>query len=117
GIKGGLAAMIAIVLLKWINPPGPASIPLIAWTLTILGRPFLKAGGSGDMRAVKNAFLAALGLAACAGLLILTTPFLADYLVMNLALFFILFGFGFFTARIVGSNFWTQITLLTISAF
>ena len=27
-VKGGLAAVISIVLLKWINPPGPASIPL-----------------------------------------------------------------------------------------
>ena len=117
GVKGGLAAVISILLLKWINPPGPTAIPLMAWTLTILSRPFLRAGGTGDLRAFQNSFLAALGLAACAGLLILTTPFLADYLVMNLALFLILFVFGFFTARISGVNFWIQIGLLTISVF
>jgi uncharacterized membrane protein YccC len=117
GVKGGLAAVISILLLKWINPPGPTSIPLVAWTLTILTRPFLRAGGTGDLRAFQNSFLAALGLAACAGLLILATPFLADYLVMNLALFLILFGFGFLTARIAGVNFWMQISLLTISTF
>jgi uncharacterized membrane protein YccC len=115
GVKGGLAAAISILLLKWINPPGPTAIPLMAWTLTVLSRPFLRAGGTGDLRAFQNSFLAALGLAACAGLLILTTPFLADYLVMNLALF--LFVFGFFTARISGVNFWIQMGLLTISVF
>ena len=46
-IKGGLTAVIAIVWLQWLNPPGSGSFPLMAWTLTIMGRPFLRAGGSG----------------------------------------------------------------------
>jgi hypothetical protein len=70
GIKGGLAATISVLLLMWINPPGPGSIPLVAWLLTVLGRPFLRAGGTGDLRSFQNSFLAALGLAVCAGLLI-----------------------------------------------
>jgi len=117
GVKGGLSAVISIVLLKWINPPGPASIPLMAWTLSIFGRPFVRAGGMGDLRSFQNGFLAALVLTACAALLILTTPFLADYLVMNLALFFILFVFGFVTFRIPGVTLWIQITYLSISTF
>jgi uncharacterized membrane protein YccC len=117
GIKGGLAAVISILLLMWINPPGPTSIPLVAFFLTVLGRPFLRAGGTGDLRSFQNSFLAALGLAACAGLLILTTPFLADYLVMNLALFLMLFVFGFITARSAGVNFWMQIGILTVFIF
>jgi uncharacterized membrane protein YccC len=117
GVKGGLAAVISVLLLKWINPPGPASIPLMAWTLTILGRPILRAGGSGDLRAFQNAFLASIGLAVGAALLLLITPFLADYAVMNSVLFLILFVFGFVTARIPGINFWTQVTLIAISAF
>ena len=117
GIKGGLSAVISIVLLKWINPPGPTSIPLMAWTLSLFGRPFVRAGGTGDLRSFQNGFLAALALAACAALLILTTPFLADYLVLNLALFFILFWFGFLTAQIPGVTFWMQVTILSISAF
>ena len=117
GVKGGLAAAISILLLKWINPPGSSSIPLMAWTLTIFGRPFLRAGGTGDLRAFQNAFLAALILAGCAFLLFLTTPFLADYVVMNLALCLILFVFGFLTARIPGVTFSIQIAYLTISAF
>ena len=109
--------MISIVLLKWINPPGPASIPLMAWTLSLFGRPFVRAGGTGDLRSFQNSFLAALVLTACAALLILTTPFLADYLVMNSALFFILFWFGFVTIRIPGNTFSMQVTILSISTF
>jgi hypothetical protein len=97
GIKGGLAAVIAVLLLKWINPPGASSIPPMAWVLTIFGRPFLQAGGTGDLRAFQSASLKALALIGCASLLILTTPFLAGYTAMSLVLFLILFLFGFFT--------------------
>jgi uncharacterized membrane protein YccC len=116
-VKGGLAAVISIVLLKWINPPGPASVPLMAWLLTILGRPFLRVGGTGDLRAFQTAFRASLMLAACAALLILTTPFLVDYAAMDVALFLILFTLGFLTARIPGINFRIQLAYLTISVF
>src|SRR6202008_3353965 len=54
-------------------------------------------------------------LVGCAFLLNLTTPFLADYAVMNLVLFLILFVFGFLTARSAGINSWTHVGLLTIS--
>jgi hypothetical protein len=97
-VKGGLAAVISIVLLEWINPPGSASTPLMAWLLTILGRPFLRVGGTGDLRAFQTAFRASLMLVACAALLILTTPFLVDYAAMDVALFLILFTLGFLTA-------------------
>jgi hypothetical protein len=117
GVKGGLAAVIAVLLLKWINPPGSASIPPMAWILTIFGRPFLQAGGTGDLRAFQNAFLKALALAGCVFLLILITPFLAGYAVMNLVLFLILFVFGFLTARSAGINSWILVGFLTISAF
>src|SRR6202051_3182298 len=117
GVKGGLAAVISIVLLKWINPPGPTAIPLMAWLLTILGRPSLRVGGTGDLRAFQTAFRASLMLVACAALLILTTPFLADYAVMNLVLFLILFVFGFLTARISGINFSILVAQLSINAF
>ena len=117
GIKGGLAAVIAVLLLKWINPPGSPSIPPMAWVLTIFGRPFLQAGGTGDLRAFQNASLKALALISCAFLLILTMPFLAGYAVMNLVLFLILFTFGFLTARRAGINSWILVGFLTISAF
>ena len=84
----------------------------MAWTLTIMARPFLKAGGSGDLRAFQTALGASLFLPVYAVLLLLTTPFLANYAVMNLGLFLVLFTFSFFTARIPGINFWMQIGLL-----
>ncbi|HXM26528.1 MAG TPA: FUSC family protein [Chthoniobacterales bacterium] len=117
GVKGGLAAVIAVLLLKWINPPGSASIPPMAWILTIFGRSFLQAGGTGDLRAFQNGFLKALTLVGCVLLLILTTPFLAGYAVMNLVLFLILFIFGFLTARSPGINSWMLVGFLTISVF
>src|SRR5260221_1256991 len=116
GVKGGLAAVIAVLLLKWINPPGSASIPPMAWILTIFGRPFLQAGGTGDLRAFQNAFLKALTLVSCIFLLILTTPFLAGYAVMNFVLVLILVQFGFLTARSAGINSWMLVGFLTISA-
>jgi hypothetical protein len=36
---------------------------------------------------------------------------------MNLVLFLILFAFGFFTARMAGLTFWTQVAVLSISVF
>ena len=57
GVKAGLSGVISIVLLKWINPPGPASIPLMAWTVSLFGQPFVRAGGTGDLRSFQNAFL------------------------------------------------------------
>jgi len=48
---------------------------------------------------------------------LLITPFLANYLVMNLTLFAILFSLGFLTARIQGINFWILLAYLAISVF
>ena len=117
GIKGGLASVISLLLLKWIHPPGPAAIPLAAWLFSVFGLPFLRAGGTGDLRAFQNTFRAALCIAVCTVLLLLTTPFLADYAVMNLALFSILFVFGFLTVRVPGVNFWMLVTHLSLSSF
>jgi hypothetical protein len=116
GIKGGLAAVISIVFLKWIHPPGPANVPTWAWLLVVMNRFFLRLGGTGDLRAFQTMFCGSLILAACAVLLILTTPFLANYAVMNLILFLVLFTAGFLTVRIPGINFWMEFAFLTISA-
>jgi uncharacterized membrane protein YccC len=115
GIKGGLAALISIVCLKWIHPPGPASVPTWAWLLIVLGRSFFRLGGTGDLRAFQTALRGSLILAVCGALLILTAPFLASYAVMSLALFLLLFTAGFLTARIAGITFWMEFTFLTIS--
>jgi uncharacterized membrane protein YccC len=117
GIKGGLAAAIGVTLLMWIHPPGPASVPLMAWLATILTRPYIRLGGTGDLRAFQNAFLGCLALAGCAVVALATTPLLASYLAMNVALFLVLFGFGFATAKITGISFGMELAFLIISAF
>jgi uncharacterized membrane protein YccC len=117
GIKGALAAVVSVVLLMWINPPGPAALTLMAWVMTLFGRPYIRAGGTGDLRAFQNAFKGSLALIGCTILLLLTTTFLSNYVVMNLALFVILFVFGFFMAAAGGITFWIQMGLLTISTF
>ena len=117
GIKGGLVGVIAITLLKWIHPPGPSAIPLMAWIQTVLTRPFVRAGGTGDQRVFQNSFFGSLVLIGCTIVLLLTTPFLANYLVMNLTLFVILFSLGFLTARTPGINFWILLAYLGISVF
>ncbi|MBV8215618.1 MAG: FUSC family protein [Verrucomicrobia bacterium] len=117
GIKSGLVGVIAITLLKWIHPPGPNALPLMAWIQTVLTRPFMRAGGTGDQGIFQNSFFGSLILIGCANVLLLTTPFLANYLVMNLTLFAILFCLGFFTARMTGINFWILLAYLAISVF
>ena len=117
GIKGGLAAVISIVFLKWIHPPGAGNVPTWAWLFVVLSRLFLRLGGTGDLRAFQTTVRGCLILAACAILLILTTPFLANYAVMNLVLFLVLFAAGFLTVRISGVNLWMEFAFLTTSAF
>jgi uncharacterized membrane protein YccC len=53
----------------------------------------------------------------CAILLILTTPFLPSYAIMNLVLFLALFAVGFLTVSISGLSFWGLFAWLTIETF
>ena len=117
GIKGGLATVIAIVLIQSYHPPGPAAIPLAAWIMTIFSRPFLRAGGFGDLGLFQRVFWASLVFVAVVVLLLLVTPYLADYAAMCAALFAILFALGFCTARIAGFGFWAFLTILGVSTF
>jgi hypothetical protein len=117
GIKSGLVGVLAITLIKWIHPPGSTALPVMAWIQTVLTRPFIRAGGTGDKGIFQNAFFGSLILSGCIVALLLTTPFLANYLVMNLTLFAILFGLGFLSARIPGINFWMLFVYLFVSVF
>jgi len=113
--KAALAAALSLLLIRWIHPPGPAALPLAALLFSVLQRTFIRAGGTGDLRAFQRLFFACLILSVYAALLILITPFLADYLVMNLFLFIGLFIFGFMTARTPGFSFWAIVTILSTS--
>ncbi|HYY28188.1 MAG TPA: hypothetical protein VE860_09605 [Chthoniobacterales bacterium] len=115
--KAALGAALALLLIKWIHPPGPAALPVSALLFSVLQRTFIRAGGTGDLRAFQRLFFACLILSVYAALLILITPFLASYLVMNLTLFVTLFIFGFMTARTPGFSFWAIVTVLSTSVF
>jgi Fusaric acid resistance protein family len=117
GIKGAVAAVIAIVLLKWIHPPGAANVPTWAWLFVVLRRTFLRLGSGSDLRGFQTALVGSLILAGCAVFLIALTPLLASYAVMNFVLFLVLFATGFFTANLPGLTFWSEFTFLTTSAF
>jgi len=115
--KAALAASLSILLIKWTHPPGPAALPISALIFSVLQRTFMRTGGTGDLRAFQNLFFACLILSLYGALLILITPFMASYLVMNLTLFVGLFIFGFLTARLPGFSFWSIVTNLSTSVF
>jgi uncharacterized membrane protein YccC len=115
--KSALAAAFALLLIRWIHPPGVAAMPLAALIFSVLQRSFMRAGSTGDLRAFQNLFFAIIILGLYAALLILIAPFMASYLMMNLTLFVGLFAFGFLTARIPGLSFWSLVTILGISTF
>jgi uncharacterized membrane protein YccC len=115
--KSALAADISLLFIRWIHPPGPAALPLAALIFSALQRSFIRAGGTGDLRAFQRLFVACLILFVFGAALILITPFLADYLVMNLVLFIWLFIFGFVTSRTPGFSFWALVGILSTSVF
>jgi uncharacterized membrane protein YccC len=113
--KAALAADLSLLSIKWIHPPGPAALPLAAFFFSVLQRAFMRAGGTGDLRAFQRFFFACLILSVYTALLIVITPLLANYLVMNLTLFVALFIFGLITARTPGFSFWAIVTILSTS--
>ncbi len=116
-LKAALAAALSLLLIKWAHPPGPAALPVAALLFSVLQRTFLRAGGTGDLRAFQRLFLTCLILSVYAAVLIVITPFFASYLVMNLTLFAGLFIFGFMTFRTPGFSFWAIVTILSTSVF
>jgi uncharacterized membrane protein YccC len=117
GIKGGLATVIGLVLVQSYNPPGPSIIPLAAWAFTILSRPFLQAGGQGDLSIFQRMFCASALFIPVVILLLLLVPYLADYAAMNVVLFVIVFALGFCTARLAGISFWSLMAIYGVSVF
>jgi uncharacterized membrane protein YccC len=116
GIKGGISVCLAFLIVEWLQPPGPTAIPLAAWLFSIFGRPFLNAGGTGDLRIFQNVFLTALGGLPVVALLWLIMPFLSNYWAMNVFLFVVSYAFGYATARTQGVSFRMQVTILAINS-
>ncbi|HEY5814534.1 MAG TPA: FUSC family protein, partial [Terrimicrobiaceae bacterium] len=110
GIKACIAVTLGLFVQNWLQPPGGSMIVLATWVSTILSR--LYPGGQGDRRAFHCVVYTA-----CAGIfyvfaILLLTPALSDYLILNLLLFVSLFLFGYLTQAVPGVTFGMQITLL-----
>ena len=114
-IKATSAAAFSLLLIRWIHPPGPAALPLSALLFSVLQRTFIRVGGTGDLRGFQRLFFACCILSGYAAFLVLVTPFLASYILMNVLLLVGLFIFGFVTARTPGFSFWAIVTILGTS--
>jgi uncharacterized membrane protein YccC len=115
GIKGGLVSVISLFLLVWLHLPGASIIPTAAWTAVLLTSYEIPFGRPGHLRSFQNLLRTAL----IGFLIVLVTlalaPFMSNYWFMNLILFCILFGYGYFASKTPGMTFWMLGTLLLVS--
>jgi uncharacterized membrane protein YccC len=116
GIKGGISVCLAFLIVEWLHPPGPTAIPLCAWIFSLFGRPFLNAGGTGDLRIFQNVFITAVCGLPVVALLWLIMPLLSNYWAMNAFLFVVSYAFGYATARTQGVGFRMQVAILAINS-
>ena len=115
GIKGGLAAVVSLFLVRWLHPPGATFMPVAAWLAVIFTSYQIPSGRPGHIRAFRNLLLMSLyGIVAIVGLLVLT-PFLSNYWFMNLILFCVLFAHGYFASKTNGLAFWILGTIFLVS--
>lgn len=110
GIKGGITAVAALAYVNWLNPPGGTTIPFAAWLLTATSRMY--PGGEGDRRAFSYVLTVAAAGIPYAALLFAITPFLAEYLWLNVFLAVGLFLLGINIARQGGIGLYTQCGML-----
>ncbi|HVE15871.1 MAG TPA: FUSC family protein, partial [Chthoniobacterales bacterium] len=110
GIKGGITATLALLYVNWINPPGGAALPFAAWLFTAMSRTY--PGGEGDRRSFVYVIRAAIAGIPYSLLLLVITPFLADYFVMNVFLFIGLFLLGSTIASMGGISLYAQCGML-----
>ncbi len=110
GVKACIAVTLGLFIQNWLNPPGGSTIALATWVSTVLSR--LYPGGQGDRRAFHCVVYVASGGLIYVGVMLLLTPALSSYLILNLVLFVILFLFGYLTQAIPGITYTMQISLL-----
>lgn len=110
GIKSGITAVLALVYVNWIQPPGGFTVPFAAWLLTATSR--LYPAGEGDRRVFSYALIVALVGIPYALLLLLITPFLAHYFWLNVFLAVGLFALGYTITRQGGIGFYAQCGML-----
>jgi len=93
GLRAGLATTVALFLENWLSPPGGPMMVLATMMFTALNA--LTPEGSGDQRAFSYVVSLTAVLAATFLLLIVGTPLLASYAVLNILLATWLFLLGY----------------------
>lgn len=110
GIKTGLAVIIALVLEDWLNPPGSTMFVLGSFVFTALNAS--SPGAQGDRRAFHFAAYNIIVLIGVSLLLILISPMLSSYAVMNTIIFTWLFVWGYLTYNTHGVTMPMQMTMM-----
>lgn len=112
GIKSGIVVIIALVLYNWLKPPGGPMFVLGAWVFTTLNA--TSPGGRGDRRAFYYVIVNTLVMIGVSLLLLLTTPMMASYAVMNTVIFTWLFVWGYLSYTTRGVTVPMQFCMLLI---
>jgi p-hydroxybenzoic acid efflux pump subunit AaeB len=112
GIKACIAVTLGLFIQNWVHPPGGSGLVLATWVCTVLSR--LYVGGQGDRRAFHCVVYTAAGGIFYVLAVLLLTPALSDYLVLNLLLFVAMFLFGYLSQAVSGVTFGMQIAILAI---
>ncbi|MEY2603429.1 MAG: hypothetical protein QOH31_1203 [Verrucomicrobiota bacterium] len=115
GIKGGLVAAISLFLVVWLRLPGGGLVPTAAASAVFSTSFEIPLGRPGDLRSISYLiFLGFVGLVSTIAELILM-PYLSNYWILNVSLFAILFGYGYFCSKHPGVPFWILFILLSVS--
>ncbi len=112
GAKSAIATILAMLIANWLNPPGQSMFILGAWVFTAMNA--ASPGGRGDMRAFHYVIYTTLVMGALSILLLLSTPMMASYSVMNVLLFTSMFLWGYLTYTVRGMTIPMQMGLLSI---
>ncbi len=110
GIKSGIAVVLALVLENWANVPGGPLFVLGAWVFTALNA--TSPSGHGDRRAFDYVVFNAMAMIALTLILLLTSPMLSSYAVMNTVIFVWLFLWGYRAYAIRGVTIPMQVAML-----
>jgi len=110
GIKSAIAVAIALYLDDWLQPPGSSMFILGAWVFTSMNA--ASPGGQGDRRTFHYLAYNTMALILIAMILLLISPMLSSYAVMNIILFTWLFVWGYLSFKIRGVTIPMQMGML-----
>ncbi|MFM8364858.1 MAG: FUSC family protein, partial [Verrucomicrobiota bacterium] len=100
GIRAGLATVFALVIENWLNPPGGSMMMLCVYAFTSLNA--LSPNESGDRPAMRQVLVFFLVMTAGSLVLLVVTPMMASYAVLNCVIAAWAFLFGYWLHRTGG---------------